>query len=421
MFIYKKNFYIDLNNGLDRIISAAKKFNADAFIYAIKYKDVRIDKIVAIGETVARYYNFLKKEYDTIKEYGKYFNGMYAPPDNEYFNTMTILLHKLRRTLKQTKEIDHFCTPYYTRRQHKLYSTIGYPNHHMFEMSFMNFPHEGELFYDEFGPEVQGTYNEMKRFMDLLIDCLKECKRVILEEQVRSQDPNYIMYVHDEQYNDIARSISDISEIVATFDPQIVQKNPLISALRNKTGEERAEIIVNLYHKVQTKHMEQYVAFDINVKKRGMGLDACDIKVFGNAEKAEYAINIIKNFNSLLPADNGKKLRAEYIALFLKYFGVKDVKNGHKVFVKHYNGKKSPVGYGPVLSVMNDSGRINIFLNTEEGSYFNDKLTERMKEVPMSNYPTVQWGAADSAKVTKTRTKTIKMNAKSEKTAFVQQ
>ena len=83
---YTANIY-DPVGGLDSILMAASKFNADRFLYALEYKNWDERKLELMSNEVATYRRKLESEYDRLVEFSKVFNKEFATMNNTCFSS----------------------------------------------------------------------------------------------------------------------------------------------------------------------------------------------------------------------------------------------------------------------------------------------------------------------------------------------
>jgi uncharacterized membrane-anchored protein YhcB (DUF1043 family) len=89
--------------GLDIILVAASKFNAERFLYALEYKNWDEKKLELMGNEVATYRRKLEDEFNRLVEFAKVFNKEFATVNNKCFSSALVMLRKLREAQRKSK------------------------------------------------------------------------------------------------------------------------------------------------------------------------------------------------------------------------------------------------------------------------------------------------------------------------------
>ena len=91
--------------GLDIILVAASKFNAERFLYALEYKNWDEKKLELMGNEVATYRRKLEDEFNRLVEFAKVFNKEFTTMNNKCFSSALVMLGKLRSGISETKKL----------------------------------------------------------------------------------------------------------------------------------------------------------------------------------------------------------------------------------------------------------------------------------------------------------------------------
>ena len=309
--------------GLDIILVAASKFNAERFLYALEYKNWDEKKLELMGNEVATYRRKLEDEYNRLVEFAKVFNKEFATMNNKCFSSALMMLRKLRSGISITKKIFmKFCPRAHqdTITKAILNKPVSAYNYAYISADVYQLP----LYkFEEYPSCVSGLYNEMEKFFLLLMRCIQLCKQVLNEERKIKSDSKYCKYLFDEFKNTILREIADIIMMIPRDSDYLSEeKNPAIAS-RNHYDNDEAWAPVG-FHNYSKTEVKQLIIKQVLDEEEGSDLTGIENLLFGNDEvKVHKYRYIIMHFDKLIPNSyHRKNLPAKYIQMFFQFVGI---------------------------------------------------------------------------------------------------
>lgn len=319
---YTANIY-DPEKGLEQILMATSKFNAERFLYAMEYKNWDERTMERMGKEVAAYRTKLEEEYDRLVEFAKIFNKEFATMNNKCYSSALIILRKLRSGISETKRIfTKFCP---RANKHEFRLTIAHKPASAYEYAYISADdYQLPLFQFEGYPScVSGLFNEMQKFFLVLIRCVQLCKQVLNDEKKIRSDNKYCKYLFDEFKNKVLREIADIIMMIPRSSEGLSEeKNPAIaSRCRYENDEAWAPVGFHNYSRTEVK---QLIIKQVLDEEEGSDLTKMEKLLFGNDEQKVHKYrHIIKHFDEMIPEDyHRKNLPAKYIQMFFQFVGI---------------------------------------------------------------------------------------------------
>ena len=319
---YTANIY-DPVGGLDTILTAASKFNADRFLYALKYKNWDERKLELMGNEVATYRGKLESEYNRLVEFSKVFNKEFATINNKCFSSALTMLHKLRSGISETKRLfTKFCP---RARKESLRRTIANKPASAYDYAYISADtYQLPLFrFEEYPACVSGLYNEMEKFFLLLTRCIQLCKQVLDDEKKIKNDNKYCKYLFEEFKNKVLREIADIIMMISpNSDYLSEEKNPAIASRNNYENDEAWAPVG--FHNFTKTDVKLLVIKQVFEEEEACNLTKMEILLFGKDQhKVEKYRHIITHFDELIPENyHRKRLPGKSIQMFFQFVGI---------------------------------------------------------------------------------------------------
>lgn len=319
---YTANIY-DPIQGIDQILVAASKFNAERFLYAIEFKNWDEKKMELMGDEVATYRRKLEEEYNRLVEFAKVFNKEFATMNNKCYSSALTMLRKLRSGISETKKLfTKFCPR--ARREIVVQEIMNKPVS-AYEYAYISVEtYQLPLFKFEGYPAcVSGLYNEMEKFFLLLMRCIQLCKEVLNEEKKIKSNNKYCKFLFEEFKNKILYEIADIIMMIPRNSEYLSEANNPAIASRNRYENDEAWAPVG-FHNYSKTEVKQLVIKQILDEEEGSDLTKVEKLLFGNDEaKVHKYRHIIRHFDELIPESyHRKNLPAKYIQMFFQYVGI---------------------------------------------------------------------------------------------------
>lgn len=333
----------DPESGLKLIHQAICNFDASVFLYAVKFGDIDVDDLSNLTDEIARYREYLQSEYDRLEKAGPEFIGTYATDHNQLYSNANLLLNRMKRGIKMTKDLYAMFCPKQSRYAMKLQRLYGLPQQAVWTNSFISsstIPYSQDMFgFEGYSQYVHGCYVEMVSFFSLLQKCIEYCHQMIKKEKEARNDKDYIKYIYDKQARKIMKSIKNLLDIFSGIDEKTIEEtNPIL-----KGRKEYGDTVTNLqhnYHNCNGFHIQQTIAYDYFVDKRKSQYTALERKLFlDDVEMMDRVRTVISNFDFIIPSINRTKIDASLVAMFVYWCGTGDVKNTVMLFNSMYKGK----------------------------------------------------------------------------------
>lgn len=340
---YKTNITNPIE-GLKMIHDAAVGFNADVFVYALKYSDVDIERLKQLTNYIADYRSRLEREFPTLKRYGDMLNTLYATDFNDHISMANKMLYRIKSCIKMTKNLYKLFCPKQSRTMIRLQKAYGIDTPSIWDHSCISYNSTitVDLFgidsYSEYSPEIVGCYREMVQFFELLQKSIKYCQAVLKKEASIRKDEEYCVYLYKKQYKKIMETISDIIVGIKEIDDTIIDNNPIFKG-RKLYGDTTANI-VNCFHKCTPADLRQLALYNAYHDKELMQYPQETRNLFKNdTSMISNAMKVVRNFDHIrIQNGNGKLIGADNIAMFVFWCQTYDVKNTVAFFNKNYSG-----------------------------------------------------------------------------------
>ena len=311
-------------SGLDQILEAASKFNAERFLYALRYKSWDEKQLVRMGDEVAFYKQKLEAEYNHLVEFAKVFNKEFATMNNQCYSSALTMLHKLRSGISETKKLfNKFCP---RARRENIYHAIGNHPVSAFDYAYISADtYQLPLFKFEGYPDcVSRLHNEMAKFFLVLKRCMQLCKQVLEEEKIIKSDNKFCKLLYDEFKDKLMGEIADIIMMIPRDSEYLSEKNCPAIASRNRYDNDEAWAPVGFHNYTKTE-VKMLVIKQVLDEEESNDLTTLEKLLFGNVEQKVYKYrHIITHFDELIPDDYRRhNLPAKYIQMFFQFIGIK--------------------------------------------------------------------------------------------------
>lgn len=323
-------------NGIEQIIEAASKFNADRFLYAMRFKDWDEQKLKLKTEEVAFYRGKLEAEFERLVEFANVFNKEFVTENNKCYSSALLLLRKLKSGISETKRLFMgFCPK---AHRESFYHAIGNNPVSAFDYSNLSAnAYQLDLFQFEGYPDcVNQLYNEMEQFFMVLIRSIQLCKQVLDDEKKIRSDNKYCKALFDEFKENLMGVLSNFFMLFQRDSEYLTEEaNPAIAS-RNHYENDEAWASVG-YHNYTKKEVQHLIVKQVLDEEEGSDLSRVEILLFGNdVQKVHKYRHIIKHFDELIPDSYHRQhLPAKYVQMFLRFVGI--AKGHEKAAVEYFN------------------------------------------------------------------------------------
>ena len=334
--MYYTSSISDPEHVIEQIIEAASKFNADRFLYAMRFKDWDEQKLKLKTEEVAFYRGKLEAEFERLVEFAKVFNKEFVTENNKCYSSALLLLRKLKSGISETKRLFMgFCPK---AHRESIYHAIGNNPVSAFDYSNLSAnAYQLDLFQFEGYPDcVNQLYNEMEQFFMVLIRSIQLCKQVLDDEKKIRNDNKYCKALFDEFKENLTGVLSNFFMLFQRDSEYLTEEaNPAIAS-RNHYENDEAWASVG-YHNYTKKEVQHLIVKQVLDEEEGSDLSRVEILLFGNdVQKVHKYRQIIRHFDELIPDSYHRQhLPAKYVQMFLRYVGI--AKGHEKAAVEYFN------------------------------------------------------------------------------------
>ena len=380
---YTANIY-DPVKGLDQILQAISKFNAERFLYALKYKNWNERKFELKSIEVATYRRKLEVEYDRLVEFSKVFNKEFATMNNKCFSSALIMLNKLRSGISETKKIFTMFCP--RAHQESLLQEILNKPVSAYDYAYISADiYQLPIFkFEEYPACVSGLYNEMEKFFLVLIRCIQLCKQVLDEEKKIKSDHKYCKYLFEQFKEMVMREIADIIMMIPRDSNELSEENNPAIASRSHYENDEAWAPVG-FHNYSRTEVKQLVIKQVLDNESASDLTRMEMLLFGNDEaKVHKYRHIIRNFDELIPDNyHRKNLPAKYIQMFFQFVGIPYGLESDAVAYFNDMYLSSPTHKYTTVSYQAENGYKKEVLEDKDGAYkaFTSNIKQRFYTV----------------------------------------
>ena len=190
-------YHTDIEPTLDRlnqvkdIVSNFEAKGADRLQSALLMKNMDVDDIERFAEYIGQARDKMERELTRLRKYEKDFNQEFATDHNDYYNSVSVLLKKMRSHMSPLKKIlRKFCPlKHPTAAQ---CAALDIPSKSVYESSMLSKGlYELNLFdLSTFPVAAQGLFTELLHFFKAEEECMNICTGILEEEMDIRKDPS---------------------------------------------------------------------------------------------------------------------------------------------------------------------------------------------------------------------------------------
>lgn len=245
----------------------------DRFLYSLQSKKWSIEDIHRFNSSLGICLDYVRQEYERMKELKDVYNLDYPNDHKKYFSTMVELMSKMRSTLAAYKNILNRFRPRKTKK-----GTITHD-----PTSLHEGPHSKDLFGWEVYRDstVKEVYNRINGFLNLASDIYQEAIEIIKEEESIRSNPDEACPRFDRSYQRSAKAQQKIIEVFDKNDVNI--DNEIVTAM--ETAEDVRQLIASLFHTLSTAEFNFFCVCHIISEGRKAGLTTEEALLFGKDNK----------------------------------------------------------------------------------------------------------------------------------------
>ena len=347
----KAYYHTDIEPTLDRlnqvkdIVSNFEAKGADRLQSALLMKNMDVDDIERFAEYIAQARDKMERELARLHKYEKDFNQEFATDHNDYYNSVSVLLRKMRSHMSPLKKIlKKFCPPRHPTAAQC--AALNIPSKSVYESSMLSKgTYELNLFDLSTCPAAaQGLFTELLRFFKAEEECMNLCTGILEEEMEIRNDPSrswasldkYRRKAYERMESQMMLFGDDILQNLKTMTPAYARRE----AYATEEGFAQGE-----FHRHNRADMDHY--FIIEAMTETEDITNTEKALWGNNPKTVKRIRyVVSHFDELLPVDFKQRMMGLYEYIFSKWALPMNVKRAVEYFAEHYQGSYKVVKYG---------------------------------------------------------------------------
>lgn len=352
-------YYTDIEptlENLQEIIRICEVFmneGGDRLMCAMDMRKWDLDEIERLTEYIVLSRQKMETELIRLRKYQNSFNDMFATDHNDYYNSVAIMLRRIRshtsplnNLLKKTCSHKHpnnkTCKHYHIK-----------PKSVRKESVLASGTYQKPIFSidDPTTPvQVTGLFRELNKFFADEKECMEICVKVLNEEAEIRRDPVKSKYVLDKYRRKAFEKLR--GQIMLISDDMIDALKDITPAYqRFKVYATDEAFAQEEFHKHNITDMDHFCLIELAVAKQNNKLDNDELANWGDnpawVKRIKY---VIKHYDELLPKYFSHKMMGRFQYYFCKWALPGNIRNATKYFIKHYNGKWKVSQYGAVNS-----------------------------------------------------------------------
>lgn len=386
--IIQSYYYTDINptlENLNGIISLCDTFlneGGDRIMCAMGMRKWDVEMIERWSDYIVECRQKMEKELKRLNKYKDEFNDMFATDHNDYYNSVEILLSKIRSHTAPLKNLLKVtCSRKHpNRRDCQRFNISSKPV--IQESVLVTGTYQKPLFNidDPATPkQVVGFFHELLKFFAEEKECMEICVAVLKEEAEIRKDPIKSKYVLDKYrrmaFEKLRGQIMLISDDMISVLKEIT---PAYQCFKNYASDE--SFAQEEIHKHNVTDMDHFCLIELANAKQECKLDNDEVLNWGNntslIKKIRY---VIKHYDELLPDNFTHKMMGKFQYYFCKWALPGNISQATKYFNKHYKGKWKVSKYGAV----NSHGR-EYDKNSDEVKNFLEAIKTILNDANMS-------------------------------------
>ena len=338
---------LDRLNQVKNIVANFEAEGADRLMSALQMKHMDEEDIEPFAEYIGQARDKMEKELARLRKYEKDFNQEFATDHNEYYNSVSLLLRKMRSHMSPLKKIlRKFCpTRHPTAAQCK---ALDIPSKSIYESSMLGKgTYELNLFDLSTYPETaQGLFTELLKFFKAEEECMNVCTGILEEETEIRKDPSRSLASLDRYRRNAYRRMENT---VMLFSDDILQNLKAITpayGCKEKYASEES-FAQGEFHKHNRADMDHY--FVIEALSENEDITNREKALWGNSPKTVKRIRyVVSHFDELLPRDFKQKSMGMYEYIFSQWALPMNVKRAVEYFADNYEGEYKVAKYAAV-------------------------------------------------------------------------
>ena len=361
--------------GLEQIIGAARLFEENHYLEAVRMKKMGEYDILALTEDVRLWHSRMRKESLKLAAFSENFLEEFATDNNKRFHEAYDMFSKVRSTISASRKVFRkFCrrvmrTPTNPNADTSLLARSTLTAHAVSRDIF------GIASYNE---KVSTLYEELKTFFTTLVLTLSLCHRMIHDEAAIKKDGVRCLEIYNKCREEVLASARLFAK---TFNIKMQQVSKEEYLERRKKAKSLLEYAQSDYHQRNKAEFMTIVALETITEGNNQGMTPDESKLWpNNLKKVEQVRNVISHMDDMIDSDR-KNIDGKFLLEFIKWCGVAQSHEPklHKYLLDTYQGNKHIVGWTQILNTKKDYG--NKFTDQQLADAFEANLSILKKSI----------------------------------------
>lgn len=356
-------YYTDIEPTLEnlkeiiRICEIFIKEGGDRLMCAMDMRKWDLDEIERLAVYIVQSRQKMETELFRLRKYQYDFNDMFATDHNDYYNSVEIMLRRIRSHTSPLKNLLKMTCSRRHPNQKECQRYNIQPKSVSKESVLVSDTYQMSIFSidDPAIPvQVSSLFRELIKFFTDEKECMEICVKVLNEEAEIRKDPVKSKYVLDKYRRKAFEKLR--GQIMLISDDMIDALKDITPAYQRFKDYATDEAFAQEeFHKHNITDMDHFCLIELAVAKHNNKLDNDELAYWGDnpawVQRIKY---VIKHYDELLPKNFKHKMMGRFQYYFCKWALPGNISNATKYFIKHYNGKWKVSKYAAVNSHSKD-------------------------------------------------------------------
>ena len=288
--IKQQYYYTDIEptlenlTGIIHICETFKKEGGDRLMYAMSMRKWDLDEIERLTDYIVQSRQKMETELNRLRKYKEDFNDRFATDHNDYYNSVSTLLHHIRsHTLPLKNLLKKTCSLKYPNKKDRERYKIKPKSVRKesvlaagtFQMNLLNVN-------DPTNPaQVSGLFHELQKFFADEKECMEICIDVLKEEEEIRKDPVKSKYVLDKYRRKAFEKLR--GQILLISDETISMLKEITPAYqRFKSFATDEAFAQEEFHKHNVTDMDHFCLIELAVSKQKNKMDNDELANYFN-------------------------------------------------------------------------------------------------------------------------------------------
>lgn len=335
---------------LEDIVNQSEKEISNRVIYAFKMKLYSSETIQMMAKQLASHRERINAESIRFNNYREEFLYSIVTDNNRFYNTLELLLNKLRSLLSPIMQLINRSLPSRHPTQAECEKYGIEPHRSIQESILSKGSYIADLFPELFPDELRGFLTEYNKYLILLDNGIADVKKLLEAEKEVKGDGKICNMLLDKFIEKLIRN-NDISLFDSIPMEELLEKrkaNALCSSLKSSNSTET--FAMHTYHEYTPKELSTCCFLELAVERRMNGVTATEQALWQtDVDSVMKARQAVANFDKFLPDNIKKGDVSKYVCAFItEWIKPKEIKTALAFFKDNYHGKYNIAAYSTI-------------------------------------------------------------------------